>query len=126
VEEFISADRYVFGVPMFNFSVPSSFKAYIDQIVRPGKTFGVGPKGFEGLVKGKKALFITASGGSYTPGSVRADLNYLEPFLRGVFGFMGVTNMQFVVADNLNRGGDAARQSRERAENALRELAATW
>ena len=126
VEEFLSADRYVFGVPMHNFNVPSTFKAYIDQIVRPGRTFGVGPKGFEGLVVGKKALFITASGGSYAPGSAAAALNFQEPYLRTIFGFVGVTDVQFVVADGLNRGEGAARQSRERATNALQELAARW
>jgi FMN-dependent NADH-azoreductase len=126
VEEFLSADRYVFGVPMHNFSIPSTFKAYIDQIVRAGKTFGAGPKGYEGLVTGKKALFLTASGGAYPPARAAAALNFQEPYLRAIFGFMGVTDVQFVTADNLNRGEDAARQSRERAENALRELVASW
>jgi FMN-dependent NADH-azoreductase len=126
VEEFASADRYVFGVPMHNFNVPSTFKAYIDQLVRPGKTFGVGPKGYEGLVKGKKALFITSSGGAYVPGSAAAALNFQEPYLRTIFGFMGVTDLRFVAADNLNQGADAARQSRERAETALKELAESW
>ena len=69
VEEFLSADRFIFGVPMYNFNIPSTFKAYIDQIVRAGRTFAVGPNGYEGLVKGKKALFITSSGGAYLPGS---------------------------------------------------------
>ncbi len=126
VEEFLSADRYVFGVPMYNFNVPSTFKAYIDQLVRPGKTFGVGPKGPEGLVTGRKALFITSSGGAYLPGSATAALNFQEPYLRTIFGFMGVTDLQFVAADGLNRGEGAARQSRERAERELRELAARW
>jgi FMN-dependent NADH-azoreductase len=126
VGEFLSADRYIFGVPMYNFNVPSTFKAYIDQLVRPGKTFGVGPAGYEGLVKNKKALFITSSGGSYTPGSATAALNFQEPYLRAIFGFMGLTDLQFIAAENLNRGDDAARQSREKAENALKELAASW
>ena len=55
VAEFLSADRYVFGVPMYNFNIPSTFKAYIDQIVRAGKTFAVGPGGYEGLVTGQKS-----------------------------------------------------------------------
>ena len=126
VEEFLAADRYVFGVPMYNFNVPSTFKAYIDQIVRPGRTFGVGPAGYEGLVKNKKGLFITSSGGSYTPGSASAAMNFQEPYLRAIFGFMGLTDLQFVMADNLNRGDDAAAQSKERTENALKELAGSW
>jgi len=126
VHEFLSADRYIFGVPMYNFNIPSTFKAYIDQIVRAGKTFAVGPNGYEGLVKGRKALFITSSGGSYQPGSQFAAYNFQEPYLRAIFGFIGVTEVQFVVADSLNQGEDAAKHSREKAENALKELAATW
>jgi FMN-dependent NADH-azoreductase len=124
--EFLSADRYIFGVPMYNFNIPSTFKAYIDQIVRAGKTFAVGPNGYEGLVKDKKALFITSSGGAYLPNTPMAAYNFQEPYLRVIFGFIGVTDVQFVAADSLNMGEDAARHSREKAENALKELAATW
>ena len=126
VDEFLAADRYVFAVPMYNFNIPSTFKAYIDQIVRPGRTFAVGPNGYEGLVKDKKALFITSSGGSYAPGSIAAAMNFQEPYLRVIFGFMGVTNLHFVTMENMNQGADAARLSREKAENAIKELAATW
>jgi FMN-dependent NADH-azoreductase len=94
VDEFLSADRYIFGVPIFNFNVPSTFKAYIDQIVRPGRNFAVGPSGFEGLVKDRKALFITASGGSYGAVSPRSDLNLQEPYLRAIFGFIGLTEIR--------------------------------
>jgi FMN-dependent NADH-azoreductase len=126
VEEFLSADRYIFGVPMHNFHIPSTFKAYIDQIVRPGKTFAVGPNGYEGLVKDRNALFILARGGSYTAGSPTASFNFQEPYLRVIFGFMGITDLQFVAAENMNMGEDAAKHSREMAENALKELALTW
>jgi len=126
VDEFLAADRYVFGVPMYNLNIPSTSKAYIDQIVRPGKTFAVGPNGYEGLVKGKKALFITSSGGSYHPGTPFAAYNFQEPYLRAIFGFIGVTDIQFVVADSMNQGEDAAKLSREKAENTLKELAEAW
>jgi len=126
VDEFLAADRYIFGVPMYNLNIPSTFKAYIDQIVRAGKTFAVGPNGYEGLVKGKKALFITSSGGNFQPGTPFAAYNFQEPYLRAIFGFIGVTEVQFIVADSMNQGEETAKQSRERAENALRELAATW
>jgi FMN-dependent NADH-azoreductase len=111
---------------MHNFNIPSTFKAYIDQIVRPGKTFAVGPNGFEGLVKNKKALFITSSGGSFQPGTPFAPYNFQEPYLRAIFGFIGLTDVRFVVADSLNQGEEAVRQSRAKAEGALKELAATW
>jgi len=126
VDEFLAADRYVFGTPMFNFNIPSTFKAYIDQIVRAGKTFAVGPNGYEGLVKNKKALFITTSGGAYTPGTPMASYNFQEPYLRVIFGFIGLTDLHFVAADSTNLGEEAAKLSRERAENELKELATTW
>src|SRR5476651_2487097 len=126
VEEFLAADRFILGVPMYNLNVPSTFKAYIDQIVRAGKTFAIGPNGYEGLVKDKKALFITSSGGSFPLGSPMGGFNFQEPYLRAIFGFIGVTDVQFVVADSMNQGDDAAKLSREKAEGALKELAATW
>jgi FMN-dependent NADH-azoreductase len=126
VDEFLSADRYVFGVPMYNLNVPSTFKAYIDQIVRAGKTFAVGPNGYEGLVKDKKALFITSSGGSFPIGSPMGAYNFQEPYLRAIFGFIGVTDVFFITADSMNLGEDAAKLARQKAENALTELATTW
>jgi FMN-dependent NADH-azoreductase len=126
VDEFLAADRYVFAVPMHNFNIPSTFKAYIDQIVRPGRTFAVGPNGYEGMVKNKKALFITSSGGSYTPGSPTSSMNFQTPYLRVIFGFIGLEDLQFVHMDNMNQGEGAAKQSRERAETEIRELAASW
>jgi len=126
VEEFLDADRYVIGVPMYNLNIPSTFKAYIDQIVRAGKTFAIGPNGYEGLVKGKKALFITTSGGSFPQGSPMGAYNFQEPYLRAIFGFIGVTDVRFVVADSMNQGDDVAKSSREKAENTLKELAGTW
>jgi FMN-dependent NADH-azoreductase len=126
VEEFLSADKYIFGVPMYNLNIPSTFKAYIDQIVRAGKTFAVGPNGYEGLVKGKKALFITSSGGAFPAGSPMGAYNFQEPYLKAIFGFIGVTDVQFVTADSMNQGDEAAKASREKAEGALKELAATW
>ena len=126
VDEFLGADRFIFGVPMYNLNVPSTFKAYIDQIVRAGKTFAIGPNGYEGLVKDKKALFITSSGGSFPQGSPMAAYNFQEPYLRAIFGFIGVTDVKFVVADSMNQGDDAAKVSREKAENNLKELATSW
>ena len=65
VDEFLAADRYVFAVPMYNFSVPANFKAYLDQIVRVGRTFSVDETGYKGLVHNKKMTIITAQGGAY-------------------------------------------------------------
>ena len=126
VDEFLSADRYVFGVPMYNLNVPAAFKAYIDQIIRAGRTFAVGPNGYEGIVKGKKALFITASGGSFPAGSPMGAYNFQEPYLRAIFGFIGVTDVQFVVADSQNIGEEPASAARAKAEVEIQKLAAGW
>jgi|GEM_PF-4950134 len=106
-------------------STLAAFATYaVGFLARPlgGIVFGhIGDK-----VGRKKALVITTSGGAYRLGSARADLNFLEPYLRGIFGFMGVTEVQFVTADNQNQGESTARQTRDQAEAALRELAETW
>lgn len=93
VDELLSADEIVIGVPMHNFSIPSSLKLWIDQIVRPGRTFQSGSKGLEGLVKGKKATLLVATGGDYTKGPA-ASYNFVEPYLRTVLGFIGITDVR--------------------------------
>ena len=125
VDEFIAADRYVFGVPMYNFSVPSTFKAYIDQIARVNRTFAVSEQGYQGLVNGKKMLVITASGGSRQRLSA-AGYDFQEPFLRAVFGFVGVTDITFIHADNLSGGDGAAEQSISEVRTALQSAVDSW
>src|ERR1700748_3061079 len=88
--ELEQADEYVFGVPMHNFSVPAALKLWIDQIARVGKTFAYGEKGPKGLLTGKKATFIIATGGIYDAQTRMASFNFVEPYLRAVFGFLGV------------------------------------
>jgi FMN-dependent NADH-azoreductase len=103
IAELQSADEYVFGVPMHNFSVPSSVKLWIDQIARVGKTFSYADGAPAGLLKGKRASFLLTSGGVYDAGTAMASFNFVEPYLRTVFGFLGVTQTTF-----LNAGGTAA------------------
>jgi len=127
IDELFAADRYVLGIPMYNFSVPASFKAYIDQIVRVGRTFTVGPNGEEGLVgKDKKLLIITARGGSYTAGTPSAAFDFQEPYLWAIFGFIGITDITFIHAENLTVGTEERQQSLAVARAALQELAKTW
>jgi len=102
IAELETASEYVFGVPMHNFSVPATFKAYIDQIVRVGRTFAVDESGYKGLLKDKSATVITCSGGAYRSGSPLAPYNYQEPWLRAILGFIGVTDVEVVVADGLS------------------------
>lgn len=98
IDELVAADEYVFGVPMHNFSVPSTLKLWIDQISRVGKTFFYVDGKPAGLLKDKKATFILASGGVYDKGSAMESLNHVEPYLRSVFGFLGISNPAFLVA----------------------------
>ncbi|MEH1964592.1 MAG: FMN-dependent NADH-azoreductase [Nostoc sp.] len=125
VDEFLAADRYVFGVPMYNFNIPSTFKAYIDQIVRINRTVAIEAQGFRGLVEGKKAVIITASGGDYSATSPAAAYNFQEPYLRAIFGFIGLTDIQFINANSLNEG-DARTQSLSEARAAIQDAIAQW
>jgi len=98
IAELFAADEYVFGVPMHNFSVPSVFKLWIDQIVRVNKTFSYATGTPVGLITGKKATVLIASGGVYDAGTAMASYNFVEPYLRTVLGFLGVTETSFLAA----------------------------
>jgi FMN-dependent NADH-azoreductase len=101
--ELEAADEYVLGVPMHNFSIPSTLKLWLDQVVRVGRTFSYGASGPVGLLQGKRATFLISSGGVYEPGTPMAAYDFVEPYLRVVFGFLGVIDVDFIVA-----GGAAA------------------
>jgi FMN-dependent NADH-azoreductase len=103
------ADEFVFGVPMHNFGVPSVLKLWIDQISRVGKTFSYADGRPKGLIIGKKATFIIATGGIYDPQTQMASFNFVEPYLRSLFGFLGLTDTTFLTAGGtmaLNHGQD--------------------
>jgi FMN-dependent NADH-azoreductase len=107
--ELEQADEYVIGVPMHNFGVPSVLKLWIDQIARVGRTFSYGSGIPKGLLTGKKATFLIATGGIYDVQTQMASFNFVEPYLRSVFGFLGVTNATFLTAGGtaaLNQGLD--------------------
>jgi FMN-dependent NADH-azoreductase len=109
IAELQQADEYVFGVPMHNFGVPSALKLWIDQIARAGKTFTYADGAPKGLITGKKATFIIATGGIYGAQTQMASFNFVEPYLRSVFGFLGVTDATFLTAGGtaaLNQGHD--------------------
>jgi FMN-dependent NADH-azoreductase len=96
IAELEAADEYVFGVAMHNFSIPSVLKLWIDQIVRRGRTFAYGANGPAGLLSGKKATILLATGGVYAVGTPYAAFNFVEPYLRTVLGFIGITDVTFV------------------------------
>lgn len=98
IGELEAADEYVFGVPMHNFTVPAVLKIWIDQVARAGKTFAYVDGKPQGRLQGKKATFIVASGGVYAAETPIASYNFVEPYLRTIFGFIGVTDTHFVSA----------------------------
>ena len=97
MEQFLAADVLVIGAPMYNFSIPSTLKAWIDRVAVAGKTFRYTEKGPQGLAGGKKVIIASGRGGIHTD----APTDFQEPYLRQVFGFMGVTDIEFVRAEGV-------------------------
>ena len=105
VSQFLAADVVVVGAPMYNFSVPSQLKAWIDRVAQAGRTFRYTENGPEGLAKGKTVVVASTRGGAYT--SLPA-MDHQESYLRTVFGFFGITDVRFVRAEGIAMG-DAAK-----------------
>jgi FMN-dependent NADH-azoreductase len=103
LDEFLAADTVVIGAPMYNFTLPSQLKAWLDRILVAGKTFRYTESGPEGLAGGKRVIVALARGGFYAAGSPAAALEHLESYLRGVFNFIGI-EPEFVAADGLAIG----------------------
>jgi FMN-dependent NADH-azoreductase len=100
-DELLASDTVVIATPMWNFAIPSSLKAWIDLIVRPGKTFNYAGSGVIGLAKDKKAILVLASGGVFTEGEW-ASWDFVEPYLRRILGFIGIDDVQTVRAEGMN------------------------
>jgi FMN-dependent NADH-azoreductase len=100
-EELLSSDLLVIASPMWNFGIPSSLKAWIDHVVRAGRTFNYAGAGVEGLAKGKKAILVLASGGVFSEGPWKPR-DTVEPYLRQILGFIGIDNVQTVRAEGMN------------------------
>lgn len=103
IAEVAAADTIVIGVPMYNFTISSSLKAWLDQVVRIGVTFAYGPSGPKGLLTGKKVFVLTARGGAYQPGTPTEKFDFQEPYLRHILGFIGLTDVTFIHAENQSR-----------------------
>jgi FMN-dependent NADH-azoreductase len=103
ISELAKADEYLFGVAMHNFAIPSVLKLWVDQIVRAGSTFAYGANGVRGLLQGKKATVLSASGGVYDAGTPGAAANFMDPYLKMVLGFIGVSETTFVTAGGASR-----------------------
>lgn len=103
LDEFLAAETVVIGAPMYNFTLPSQLKAWLDRILIAGKTFRYTEGGPEGLAGGKRVIVALARGGMYDAGTPAASLEHLESYLRGIFNFIGI-EPEFVAADGLNFG----------------------
>lgn len=101
LDEFLGADTIVIGAPMYNFTLPSQLKAWIDRLAVAGKTFRYTANGPQGLVKGKRLIVALARGGIYSEGSPAAAFEHLETYLRSVFKLVGI-EPEFVIAEGLN------------------------
>lgn len=117
IEELKNADTIVFAVPMYNFSVPSTLRAYFDHIARAGVTFRYTANGPEGLLKGKKAYVFITRGGFYAD---TADTQ--TPYLKQFLGFIGITDVSFVFAEGLSLGEESREKSLSQAHTAIGEL----
>ena len=110
LDEFLAADTVVIGAPMYNFTLPTQLKAWIDRILVAGKTFRYTENGPEGLATGKRVIVALARGGFYNRGSPASALEHLETYLRGIFNFIGI-EPEFVAADGLNISPEQRRES---------------
>ena len=124
LDEFLAADIVVVGAPMYNFSVPSQLKAWIDRIAVAGRTFRYSDTGPIGLVGGKTVIVASTRGGFYGPGTPNAALEHQENYLRAVFEFLGVTDIRFVRAEGVALGEEQKTRSLRDAEKAIEGLAA--
>ena len=106
LDEFLAADIVVLGAPMYNFTIPSQLKAWIDRIVVAGKTFKYSAQGVEGLAGNKRVIVAISRGGYYGADTPMAVAEHLETYLRWVFGFIGVKNVEFISADGIQVGPD--------------------
>ncbi len=119
LEEFLAADVVVIGAPMYNFSVPSQLKAWIDRIAVAGKTFHYTANGPEGLAGGKRVIIASSRGGIYSEGSAAASMDFQETYLRAVFGFLGVTDLEFVRAEGVAISEDNKAESLKSANASI-------
>jgi FMN-dependent NADH-azoreductase len=100
-EELLASDLLVIATPMWNFGIPSLLKAWIDLVVRPGKTFQYAKAGVEGLAQGKRAILVIASGGVFTDGPWKP-WDFVEPYLRQILKFVGIEDVQTIRVEGLN------------------------
>lgn len=122
IQRFLSADAYLVSTPMWNFSIPYILKQYIDIIVQPKYLFRYTQTGVEGLVKNKKMVVVMSRGGEYLSEQMRK-FDFQEPYLRTVFGYVGITDITFIIAQPMDMGLEIQQQKIKEAQNLAREIA---
>ena len=120
MEDFLAADIIVIGAPMYNFSVSSQLKAWIDRIAVAGKTFAYTAEGPKGLVGGKHVIIVSSRGGIYSEGSPAASVDHQETYLRAVFGFLGITDVNYIRAEGVAMGPEHREKAIAQALDSIR------
>jgi FMN-dependent NADH-azoreductase len=123
IAELRAADTIVIGAPMYNFSVATGLRAWFDHVLRAGETFSYSEAGPKGLLTGKRVIVVESRGGLYSEGPAKA-VDFQEPYLRHLLGFMGLTDVTFVHAEKIGFGPEARAEAIATATAELRELAA--
>lgn len=118
VDEVVAADTLVIGIPMYNFAAPSAFKAWIDHICRAGRTFKYTENGPVGLLSGKRAVVFLTRGGVYSEGPAKA-YDFQAGYIKTVLGFIGITDVEVILAEGISQGEEKAKQALSLAHQAL-------
>lgn len=124
LREVLAADTIVIGAPMYNFSVPSQLKSWLDALAVPGKTFSYGPEGVKGMLGDKRVIVASARGGFYGPDSPAAGNEHHETYLRSFFGFLGVTQFEVIRAEGVRVAPEVAERAISDALNQVAQLRA--
>ncbi|MGV3492649.1 MAG: FMN-dependent NADH-azoreductase [Ramlibacter sp.] len=120
LNQFLAADVVVVGAPMYNFSVPTQLKAWLDRIAQAGRTFRYTAAGPEGLAGGKTVIVASSRGGAYAGDPALAFLDHQESYLKAIFGFFGITDVRFVRAEGVAMGDEAKAAALARADGEIR------
>lgn len=123
VSQFLAADVVVVGAPMYNFSIPSQLKAWIDRIAQAGRTFKYTEQGPQGLAGGKTVIVASSRGGFYAGDVPAAAMDHQESYLKTIFGFFGVTDVRLVRAEGVALGEAAKQQALDAAVVTIDALA---
>lgn len=123
IERFLAADAYLISIPMWNFSIPYTLKHYIDVIIQPKYLFRYTDKGVEGLAKNKKMAVVISRGGDYSQEGMH-NFDFQEPYLRTIFGFVGIADINFIIAQPMDAlGPEVKKQKLEEAKTLARKMA---